>query len=214
MTRFLLVRHAAALADGDLRLPGPDVALTAAGKTQARQIANRLLDFAPGRVCTSDARRARQTGEFIAAKCHAPLQVIPALREIDLGAWAGRTFADIVAADPTANDWFTDPTKDAPPGGEHIADAADRVHGLLQALAHSEEETLAIVGHAGSLRLAVAQALGMPLRSYWRLQLDCASLSVVTWTEDGPLLELWNDASHLQPESDFPTHSNTDCAWD
>ena len=59
---------------------------------------------------------------------------------------------------------------------------------VLSALAHGDDERVAIVGHAGSLRVALARALGMGLSSYWRLRLDCASLSILTWAAEGLLL--------------------------
>jgi broad specificity phosphatase PhoE len=85
----------------------------------------------------------------------------------------------------------------APPGGESLAAAAERVLRVMHELAHGDGERVAIVGHAGSLRLALARALGMELSSYWRLRLDCAGLSVLTWGEDGLVLERLNDTAHL-----------------
>ena len=123
-----------------------------------------------------------------------------ALGEIDFGIWAGRTYAEVVAADPAARAWFTDPSTGAPPGGESLAVAAERVMRVMRALAHGDDERVVIVGHAGSLRLALAQALGMPLSSYWRLRLDCASLSVVTWAADGLVIERLNDTTHLEAQ--------------
>jgi broad specificity phosphatase PhoE len=70
----------------------------------------------------------------------------------------------------------------------------------MRALAHGDGERVAIVGHAGSLRLAIAQALHMKLSYYWRLRLDCASLSVLTWAADGLLLERLNDTTHLEAQ--------------
>ena len=149
---------------------------------------------------SSDARRARETGEIIAAACQVPLEVNADLGELDLGIWAGRTYAEVVAADPAARAWFTDPSTGGPPGGESLAVAAERVMRVMSALAHGDDERVVIVGHAGSLRLALAQALGMPLASYWRLRLDCASLSVVTWAADGLVIERLNDTTHLDAQ--------------
>jgi ribonuclease H / adenosylcobalamin/alpha-ribazole phosphatase len=205
VTRMFIIRHAAAVNPDDLRLPGPDVGLLPAGKAQAREVAHRMRDFAPSVVYTSDARRARETGEIIAAACQIPLEVSAGLGEIDFGRWAGRTYADLVAADPAARTWFTNPSTGAPPGGESLAVAAERVLRVMRELAHGDTERVAIVGHAGSLRLALAQALGMTLSSYWRLRLDCASLSVLTWAADGPLLERLNDTAHLEAQTpDLP----------
>ena len=200
MTRLFVIRHALAADPDDHRLPGLDGALLPEGKAQARAVAHRMRDFAPSVVYSSDARRARETGEIIAAACQIPLEVNAALGEIDFGIWAGRTYADVVAADPAARAWFTDPSTGAPPGGESLAAAAERVMRVMRALAHGDGERVAIVGHAGSLRLALAQALEMPLSSYWRLRLDCASLSVLTWAADGLVVERLNDTAHLEAQ--------------
>jgi broad specificity phosphatase PhoE len=200
VTRLFVIRHALAVDPDDHRLPGLDGALLPEGRSQAWLAAHRLRDFAPSVVYSSDARRARETGEIIAAACQIPLEVNAALGEIDFGIWAGRTYADVVAADPAARTWFIDPSTGAPPGGESIAVAAERVLRVMRALAHGDGERVAIVGHAGSLRLAIAQALHMKLSSYWRLRLDCASLSVLTWAADGLLLERLNDTTHLEAQ--------------
>ena len=213
MTRLFVIRHALAADADDLRLPGLDGALLPAGKAQARAVAQRVRTLAPSGVYSSDARRARETGEIIAAACQIPLQVNAALGEIDFGTWAGQTYADVVAADPAARAWFTDPSTGAPPGGESIAVAAERVLQVMRALAHGDGESVAIVGHAGSLRLALAQALGMPLSSYWRLRLDCAGLSIVTWGADGMVLERLNDTAHLEAQiPDLPRAQVTERA--
>lgn len=71
-------------------------------------------------------------------------------------------------------------------------------------------ESVVVVGHAGSLRLALAHALGMPLAAYWRLRLDCASLSMLTWTSAGPIVESLNDVSHLAAlDTDYARPSPT-----
>jgi ribonuclease H / adenosylcobalamin/alpha-ribazole phosphatase len=204
VTRLLLVRHGLAMPPGDHRLPGPDVALLPAGEDQARKLAIRLRDFEPSAVSTSDTLRSRQTGEIIAATCGLPCQAIQDLRELDFGAWGGRTYADVVVADPAASTWFADPEASAPPGGESIAAAAERVARVLRTMADRDARCVAVVGHAGSLRLAVARVLGMPLSSYWRLRMECASLSVLEWTADGPTLERWNDVTHLEPDPVTP----------
>jgi probable phosphoglycerate mutase len=211
VTRLFVIRHALAADADDLRLPGLDGALLPAGKAQARAVAQRVRALAPSGVYSSDTRRARETGEIIAAACQIPLAVNAALGEIDFGIWAGRTYADVVAADPAAQEWFIDPSTGAPPGGEAIAVAAERVLRVMHTLAHSDGERVAIVGHAGSLRLAIAQALGMSLSSYWRLRLDCASLSVLTWAADGFLLERLNDTAHLEAQTpDLPQVQTTE----
>jgi broad specificity phosphatase PhoE len=196
MATLLLVRHAQAASAGDLRLPGPDLPLLPEGVTQAVALAERLHAHGPSAVITSDAMRASRTGEIIAARCGVEVQFSPALREIDLGEWGGLTYEEAIETDPAAAVWFADPATESPPGGEHLEDAAARVFAALTEIAKAGEVSV-VVGHAGSLRLAVAAALKMPLGDYWRLRLDCGSLSVLDWSEAGAIVAAWNDVSHL-----------------
>ena len=197
---LLLVRHAQAAPLGDHRLPGPDLPLTPRGEEEARLLANRLGDFDPTLILSSDARRAVQTAEIVAGENGVPIQVTPTLRELDFGDWAGQTYAEIVLADPATADWFTRPDDAPPPNGEPVADAARRVLATLRDIAEDRTGAVVVIGHSGSLRLAVAEALGMPYRSWWRLRLACASISVTSWAADDLILERWNDTTHLDPE--------------
>ena len=200
MTTLLLVRHAQAAPPGDHRLPGPDLPLTPRGEEAARLLAHRLLDFDPALIVSSDARRAVQTAEVVSQENDVPIRATPALRELDFGDWAGQTYAEVVLADPAAADWFTRPDDAAPPHGEPVAGAARRVLATLREMAERRTGAVVVIGHSGSLRLAVAAALGMPYGSWWRLRLECASISVVTWAADGLILERWNDTAHLDPK--------------
>jgi len=197
--KLYLVRHGQATEPDDLRLPGIDLSLTPAGYTQARALAERLAALAPAAVHSSDLQRAQQTGEIIASRCGVPLIVRSDLRELDFGTWNGRTYAEIVAVYPVAARFFDDVRSQIPPGGELAEAAAARVRAALAEIAgETGDGSAVVVGHAGSLRLALAQELGMLLRAYWRLRLDDASLSVVDWTEHGIILDCLNDVSHLQ----------------
>lgn len=198
MAKLYVVRHGQATAPGDLRLPGPDLPLTEHGRRQAEALAQRLYALTPVAIYSSDALRARETGAIVAERCGVSLSIRHALREIDFGDWGGRTYAEIVAENPAATAYFEDATCQVPPGGESDDRVARRVLDALQTIAAEHHESAAVVvGHAGALRLALAQALGLPLAAYWRLRLDHASLSVLDWTERGIIVERLNDVSHL-----------------
>jgi probable phosphoglycerate mutase len=199
VARLYVVRHARATEQDDLRLPGPDHGLRPEGLEQARALAARLRRVVPAAIYASDALRSRQTAEVIAADCGVELIVDLRLREIDFGGWGGRTYEEIVAADPDAAAYFRDPTVAVPPGGEHVTAAAERVLSLLREIGSGSGGV--VVGHAGSLRLALSLALGMPLADYWRLRLDCAHLSVLDWTDDGVIVERLNDGCHLSADA-------------
>lgn len=206
MGSLLIARHAEATAPHDTRLPGPDLVLTRRGRRQAGLLAQRLAVLAPEAVYCGDARRARQTAEIVAAECGVAVTAFGELRELDFGGWAGRTYREVIADDPTAIAYFGDPTTRTPPGGEHVEAAATRVLDALGRVHAAHPAGAAVVvGHTGSMRLAFALALGMPLSAYWRLRLDHAGLSVCDWSDAGLILESLNDRSHLPAAASGPS---------
>jgi broad specificity phosphatase PhoE len=197
--KLYVVRHGQAREPGDLRLPGSDLVLTATGRMQARALADRLAALPPVVVHSSDLQRAQQTGAIIATRCGVPLIVHSDLRELDFGTWGDRTYAEIVANGQGAARFFEDVRLQIPPAGESADAAAARVHdALAEIVSETGAGSAVVVGHAGSLRLALAQSLGLPLSAYWRLRLDYASLSILDWTEHGIIVDCLNDVSHLQ----------------
>ncbi|MFJ9736606.1 histidine phosphatase family protein [Streptomyces sp. NPDC101166] len=94
--------------------------------------------------------------------------VEPELRDIDYGAWRGRTVAEIVAADPYGySRWLTDPDA-APHGGETTRRLCERIGDWLSELPPDTARTLAIV-EAPVLQAVLVHALAAPLRAFWKL---------------------------------------------
>lgn len=215
MATLLLVRHALAAAPDDLRLPGPDRPLLPEGRRQAEHLARRIAPLRPIAVWSSNACRAVETAQTVASLAGCAVTLDAALREFDFGTWSGRTYAEVVAADPEAAAWFDQPESGRPPGGESLFEAADRVRAALDRAVADTDGPVVVVGHAGSLRLAVADALGMRLADSWRLRLDCASVSRLDWLPSGPVVHAWNDTAHLAtvgmpPEERDDAHRTTD----
>ena len=143
----------------------------------------------------SPALRCRQTAE--AAGLPAP-SVQPALAECDFGAWAGRSLADVHAAEPeSATAWMLDPDA-RPHGGESLTAFAARVGAWLDGQARRDGCAVAIT-HGGVVKAALVHALDAPLHAFW--QIDSRPLSItelhgwagghwtvtrVNWVADAP----------------------------
>lgn len=113
----------------------------------------------------SPALRCRQTAQ--AAGLRAP-SLEPALAECDFGDWAGRSLADIEAAEPDAAEaWMRDPQA-RPHGGESLAAFAARVAAWLDGQARRDGGAVAIT-HGGVVKAALVHALGAPLDAFWRI---------------------------------------------
>jgi alpha-ribazole phosphatase len=130
---------------------------------------------------TSGARRCTQTAQTLAAACgQAPaLHVEPDLAEQDFGAWQGRTHDEIAAAEPEAAARFwQDPAGCAPPGGESFAATLTRVVESIERLAATHgARDLVLVAHAGTVRAALAHAVGLAPAAALRFAIDPLSLT-------------------------------------
>jgi broad specificity phosphatase PhoE len=167
--RLLLVRHGATAATRAAGFPG-DEPLDARGRAGAARLAAVLPRRAEG--MSSPALRCRQTAA--AAGLGEPA-IEPALLECDFGAWAGRSLAEVHAAEPeVAETWLRDPDA-CPHGGESLTAFAARVGGWLDGQAERDGCSVAIT-HGGVVKAALVRALGAPLAAFW--QLDVAPLAI------------------------------------
>ncbi|MER6029605.1 histidine phosphatase family protein [Streptomyces sp. NPDC001851] len=95
----------------------------------------------------------------------------PALRDLDYGAWRGRTAADIVAADPYGySAWLTDPDA-APHGGETIRRLCHRTALWLDGLPAGTGHAVAIAEPA-VWRALLVHGLSAPARAFWQLRIS------------------------------------------
>jgi len=168
LRRLLLVRHAPTSATRAAAFP-VDEPLDRRGREQAGRLP--ALVPAGSELLSSPALRCRQTAE---AAGLAP-RPDPALAECDFGTWAGRSLAEVEAADRQAmREWMTDPEV-RPHGGESLAAFAGRIARWLDGQSREDGHALAIT-HGGVVKAALAHALAAPLTAFW--QLDASPLGV------------------------------------
>nr|WP_298095796.1 histidine phosphatase family protein [uncultured Shinella sp.] len=106
---------------------------------------------------------------------------VPALREVDYGAWNNRTLEDIAGQSPgDLERWRADPTS-APHGGEPFEAAQARATAWLESLHSTGGNTLAIT-HAIIVKLLFLHVVAAPLTSIWRI--DTEPLSALTLTSN------------------------------
>jgi probable phosphoglycerate mutase len=112
----------------------------------------------------------------------------PRLTDFHVGQWEGLKHAELSQNDAYRK--FLAKPDEAPfPGGERLAEVRDRMlSSVAQALGDNElGASIAIVSHAGPLRVLIAYYLGMELGSFHRLRISPASVTAVRFeTEDAP----------------------------
>lgn len=147
---LFLIRHGQTdsnvnkILDGEY--PGPP--LNATGETQARLLAQKLVDIPLDKVFSSDIVRAVQTADAIATLKDLPHEILPGLREIPAGDLQGTSDGDAYHAMIAA--WKTD-LDFARPGGESGRQFFSRYDEAMATIASSGCERVAAVSHAAAM---------------------------------------------------------------
>ena len=198
MAAYYLVRHGETVWSREGRFSGHgDIPMTPLGLAQAERLGQRLSACSFNAIYCSDSNRARQTVKAITRCRDLEVTYTPSLRDRNWGLLEGLTRHEVEARYPGATKVLdTDPTY-TPPRGEALFEVAARVEQFReQLLAHHEGQIL-VVTHLGPIRLLLCGFLGIPIEYRTRLQIDCASISIVEWDGQQALVTLVNDTCHL-----------------
>lgn len=159
MEEAILTRHAESeysvlgAVNGD---PAVAVALTEAGRAQARRLGERLRDEPVNLCVTSEFGRVRETADLALAGREVPRLVLPELNEIGFGDYEGRPFEDYRVWAGTA----------APDAEEHGGDsrlaAARRYARAFRIVLARPELRILVITHGLPLRYVLNAAEGVP----------------------------------------------------
>lgn len=195
MATVLLVRHGRTTANATGLLAGrtPGVDLDDHGRGQAARTADRIADIPVAAVVSSPLERCVQTARAILDRQgEAPPSSVGAdLTECDYGQWQGRKLSDLAAEDL----WATvqsQPSAVVFPGGESMAGmqaravAAIRRHDAAVEAEHGPGAVWVAVSHGDVIKSILADALGMHLDLFQRIEVGPASVSIVSYGASRP----------------------------
>lgn len=181
-----LVRHGETEWSASGRHTGwTDIPLTELGRAQAVAAVARLRGQVFGRVLTSPLSRAAETARLAGFPAAG---VDPDLREWNYGSCEGRTTAEIRVERPGWTVWTG-----GCPGGETADEVGARVDRVIAAARATDAATL-LFAHAHVLRILAARWLGLPAVDGRLLALGTASVSVLGWERETPVIVRWNQA--------------------
>lgn len=181
MTRLVLMRHGRTEWNLAGRLQGvADVELDELGEAQALAAAPHVAALAPDVVFSSDLTRAVRTAQAVAGVLGQQVVTDPRLREIDVGDWAGLTWAEVDARDPELAQAAraSEPVRYGATG-ESREQVALRIATALEDLAaRFEGGTVLAVSHGLALRVGASRVLGWDVREADRI----ASMGNCAWS--------------------------------
>lgn len=161
VTRWWWIRHAPVsgppgLLKGRLDLPSDT--------SDAALFTGQAALLPQGAVCITSTRlRTRQTYQALveAGFAGGPPVAEPGFDEQDFGQFEGRIWGAL-GAEPAVAAFLADPANVAPPGGESFAALVQRVGDAIARVgARHAGEDIVVVAHAGTIRAALAVALGI-----------------------------------------------------
>lgn len=160
--------------------------LTALGRSQAVGTGRKLAGATFALVLSSPRERALETARICGFG--ALVEVDDDLREWDYGDDEGRTTAQIRDDRPG---WTI--FRDGPRGGETIEEVAARADRVIARMRDGTGDVL-LFGHGHQLRVLAARWLDQPPADGRLFALSTASVSMLGWEREQPVLLRWNEA--------------------
>jgi broad specificity phosphatase PhoE len=162
-----------------------DIPLTDVGRLKAKQLGRRVSAWEFARVLTSPMSRAVETCRLAGLGDQA--EVVDDLGEWDYGDYEGRRTVDIREERPGWDLWVN-----GVPGGETVDEVGRRADHVIEA-ARATDGDVALFAHGHILRILGARWIELPASAGRHLALATASLSVLGWERETPVLEHWNE---------------------
>ena len=194
--QIVLLRHGATDWNLQGRCQGSsDRRLTEVGLRQAEQIAIQLGNETIHAIYSSSLERARQTAALVSRPHNLPVMIEDDVRELDHGELEGLTFNEIKAKfSDFLTIWRTAPAELQIPGGEKLADVAERAWRALSRIAqrHQTDQTVVVVSHNFPILGVVCRVTGTDLNNYRCFHLDPCGVTRITQHRNG----LW-EVTHV-----------------
>jgi len=190
MVKICLVRPGATSFDVEGRMKGClDIPLCAKGLEQANSVAKEIvqeLEQSPGQssfdaIYSAPCQSAQETAGILAKAVDGRVKLLDCMQNVDHGLWQGKLIDEVRRTQPAVYKNIQEhPESFAPPGGERLEDAQDRVRKTVAKLVrrHKSEFILMVVPDplASLIRqLLVAGELG----DLWKAEKDGGSWEMI-----------------------------------
>ncbi|WP_457636627.1 histidine phosphatase family protein [Oceanithermus sp.] len=179
-----------------------DIPLAPEGRRQAELLALRLerLGETFTALYTSDLSRAAETARILGRRLGLEPRTDRRLREVCVGELSGLDRETVRRNYPEyLESSRRDPWHTRFPGGESLAELAERIADFLDGLGSGR---YLVVTHGGAIRAAVLRALAADTPEPWRIRLENTSLTRLYYPEGpraGGYVHAVGDAAHLEP---------------
>jgi broad specificity phosphatase PhoE len=158
-----LLRHPALEMEG-VCYGQTDVLPSRKGMASIPEIARQAVAIQPRVIISSDLARCKILAHAIADRTGLPVWTTPRLREISVGEWENRSWAEIESSDPLRfRAWLENYLNEIPPGGETGQELQNRAVDCVRDALQNHSGRLLLVTHSGVIRVLRCFAMGYSL---------------------------------------------------
>jgi broad specificity phosphatase PhoE len=177
-----------------------DPELTADGLEMANQFAQAYRGKEWQGIYCSPMKRTIATAQPLSFLLEYPPEIRISLKEIHYGEWEGKTLKEVRAKyEDSYQRWQREPAWNAPDGGETGLQVANRAMGVVSEITNMHKSgNILIVSHKATIRIILCNLLGIEQSRYRdRLDVPACSVSIITMSNNGPMLKTLGDRHHL-----------------
>lgn len=200
--RLWLIRHGETEWNRERRCQGTsDLDLNEFGRGQARAVALYMKNINLNAVHSSPLKRAYQTAIAFAEPAGLTINLETGLMELNQGDFEGAVMDDISKTHPQLlREWIMKPAETVMPGGESMRQLEQRAWATIMKISssYSHDAKIAVVSHNLALTTIICKTLALDLNLFRRIRISPASISIVEFSQLGPVLVSMNNTSHLE----------------
>ncbi|HVN95672.1 MAG TPA: histidine phosphatase family protein [Syntrophorhabdaceae bacterium] len=187
-TRVFLVRHGETLDEetGKVYKGTIDIPLSRKGIERIEKVADYLAPYPLAALYTSALSRCIESASIIGRPHKLSAHIDERFNELHFGKWEGLSFHEIEKTYPVLFPlWLKDPVSNTPPGGEALLDAQKRATKAFEEIVDRHKGgSIAIVCHAGILKIIISTLLNLSLTALYKLSQDYGCVDIIDMYDD------------------------------
>lgn len=161
------------------------------GIDESYEIKKKVKNLDMDKIYVSPLKRCKETAEIIFENIE--IEEVDELREIDFGAWEGKSYKEISVEYLNEFQKFIDNYREFEfPEGENFKEFYERVKKVILNIKNSGLERVAIVAHEGTLRVILCHLLGIGIDGFYKLKLHHGCFTKISVYENDCQLQFLN----------------------
>ena len=202
-TRLFLIRHGDTVDEETKKVykGSIDIPLSNKGIARMEKVATFLSGYKLDVLYASALSRSIESARIIGSPHNLDANKESGFNELGFGKWEGLSFGEIDKEYPELFPlWLKNPVLYTPPDGERLIDAQERIMSTLYKIVGTQRgRNVAIVSHAGMLKIIISTFLTLDLSNMYKVAQDYGCVDIIDMYDNNrPVIKLLNYTVEMQ----------------